>query len=858
VTHGIVEAQWDYFISYTQADQAWAEWIAWQLEDEGKRVLVQAWDMVPGTSWVHRMHEGVRLATRTIVVLSSDYIASIFGTAEWQAAWQRDPLGNQRKLIVLRVADCDRPGLLAGVVSVDLFSLDRTTARRRLREAVSGAATGRTKPEAEPAFPPDLRTALAEPQFPGALPPLWNVPSRNPNFTGRTVELDRLRAGLAAATTMTVHAMHGMGGVGKTQAAIEYAHRHANDYDLVWWINADKPSLIPDQLTTLCADLGLPSGADPDAAIRALHADLRQRRRWLLVFDNAEHYDDIRPLLPGGAGHVLVTTRRSGFRALGEVLDLDVLDRADAVALLRRRAPALTEMEADELAERLGDLPLALDQAAAYLDQTGTPAAQYLQLLRTRVPDVYTRGQPAGHRDTIATVWSVSLDQLRATAPAAVQLLDLCGWLGPEAVPLDLFADQSGLLPQPVATAAADPLLMTETVGALVDYSLARRTHDGLLLHRLVQAVTRHPVDQTDPHPLKLILSLLRAALPGNVVAPQNWSRWRQLLPHVLAATGHHDDARPLAAEDTAWLLNRAATYQQAHGQPAEARVLHERALRLDEAAYGPDHPHVASDLNSLGRVLRALGRPAEARALHERALRIREAALGPDHSEVATTLNSLGMAVRALGRPGEARVLHERSLRIDEAVWGPDHPDVARDLNNLGQALRDLGRPADARPLHERALHIREAAYGPNHPDVAKDLTNLGQALRDLGRPADARPLLERALHIREAAYGPAHPTVAAGLDNLGVALRDLGQPAEARPLLERALRIREAAYGAYHPDVATTLTNLGLALYDLGQRAEARPLLERALQITKAAHGPKDPRSASIGSALRDLELQ
>jgi len=796
--------RWDFFVSYTQADRAWAEWIAWQLEQDGYQVLIQAWDMVAGVNWVHLMQEGIRGAGRTIAVLSPAYLESVFGTAEWEAAWRDDPLGEQRKLLVFRVGECDRPGLLGGVVSVDLSGTDQAAARARIRDAVRGAVTGRAKPRTEPGFPPAARVRRGVPRFPGALPEVWNVPPRNPNFTGRRSELDRVRGLLAGNPAVTVHALHGMGGVGKTQTAIEYAHRYADDYDLVWWVGAEQQALVGDQLARLAEQVGLPPLPDPDAVLAAVCRELRGRDRWLLIFDNAEDPREIRPLLPGGAGHVLITTRRSGFRSLGGVLDLDTLGRPDAVMLLRSRAPELTEEQAGLLAGRLADLPLALDQAASYLDQTGMPAEEYLRLLDTRGADLHGRGHAAGHPGNVATVWSVSMDRLWETAPAAVQLLQLCAWLAPEPFPLDLFTGHSSLLPEPLAGVAADPVAFSDAVGALADYSLARRAGDTVVVHRLIQDVTRQRtagyVAAEASKPLETVLALLQADLPGEVSGiPENWPRWRALLPSVLTATAYHPDT---ASEGpAAWLLTRAGLYLSSQGRYAEALPLNQRALRIREAALGPDHPDVATDLNYLGWVLSDLGQSGEALPLHQRALRIHEAALGPDHPYVATGLNYVGRTLSDLGRSAEALALQQRALRIDEAALGPDHPYVATGLNQVGRALSDLGRPAEALALQQRALRIDEAALGPDHPYVATDLNQVGRALSDLGRPAEALPLHQRALRIDEAALGPDHPYVATDLNQVGRTLSDLGRPAEALPMHQRALRIHEAALGPDHP---------------------------------------------------------
>ena len=488
-------AGWDFFVSYTQADRAWAEWIAWVLEEDGHKVLVQAWDFVPGSNWIQGMQAGVARAERTIAVLSPAYLDSEYGTAEWEAAWASDPAGRQRKLLVTRIQQCDRPGLLSGVVSVDLFGRPEAEARARLRMMVSSAISGRAKPDVAPRFPG--RAVPREPRFPGALPRVWKVPARNPNFTGRGEELAALARALASGSTATVQSLRGMGGVGKTQLAIEFAYAHAGDYDLVYWIAAEEPATIADQFSALAGQLGLDPVPDPEVLQEQVHGGLRSVPGWLLVFDNADAVEDIRAWLPGGPlppgipGHVIVTTRRGGFAALGRVMELDVIDSPSAVMLLRTRVPDLAEDVAREIAEELGRLPLALEQAAAYLDKSGMPPRDYLGLLRRRAADLFARGQVSGRHETIATLWDIALERISGEDPAAVVLLELCAYLAPEPIPLDLFSLHADLLPEPLSSAATNELVFNEVIGTLVDYSLAKRTQTGLQLHRLVQGVIR-------------------------------------------------------------------------------------------------------------------------------------------------------------------------------------------------------------------------------------------------------------------------------------------------------------------------------------------------------------------------------
>jgi tetratricopeptide (TPR) repeat protein len=663
---------------------------------------------------------------------------------------------------------------------------------------------------------PKVREPVANPSPEPRFSRPWNIPARNPNFTGRDGLLERLHKELCAdGAVVSVHALRGMGGVGKTQLAIEYAHRFADEYDVAWWVPSEQPGLIPHHLARLGSALGMPETPELAALAEQVVARLRERPRWLLVFDNADDPEVLRPYLPGRSGHVVITTRRTGFSGLGQVLDVDILPRQESVALLHRRITILTDAQATELAEILGDLPLALEQTAAYLEVTRLPVDDCLRLILERTGDMLASGRVSGYEHTLATVWSLSLDRI-AGRPASVQLLELCAYTAPDAIPLDLFTQHGELLPPPLNAAVADRKAWADTIGVLVDYALLRRDGDTVSLHRLLQAALRHrrlslPVDADTFTPAAVVLNLLYADLPVEIEnAPENWPRWRRMLPHVLAGVGSSADDPPPNAEATSWLLDRTATYLQVHRQPAGALPLFERALAIDEATYGPDHSTVAVSLNNLANTLRDLGRPGEALSLLERALGIDEVTYGPDHSAVAVSPNNLAGALRDLGRPGEALSLLERALGIDEVTYGPNHSAVATRLNNLAIALHDLGRPGEALSLLERALSIGEVTYGPDHPVVSTRLNNLAIALHDLGRPGEALSLLERALGIGEVTYGPDHPVVSTRLNNLANALHDLGRSDEARPLWERALGILEAAYGPEHPHSELVRLNL------------------------------------------------
>jgi tetratricopeptide (TPR) repeat protein len=578
-----------------------------------------------------------------------------------------------------------------------------------------------------PAFLDTLRARIADPPPPASSARatlVGRVPRQNPNFVGREALLQQLTEDLLWSP-VAVQALHGTGGAGKTQLATEFAYRHRDDYDLIAWIDAENADLIPGQLADLAPPLGLP--ADPDAARAAtqvLGTLERTELAWLLVYDNAVRPLDLEPWLPRGGnprGDVIITSRETQWADLATTLDVDVMTHDEAVALLKTRVPDIDESVAGEIVAYLGRLPLAVDLAGGFLATNHTPPQRYLDMLRSagdEATSLFDKSQRIGYRHTIATVWEPTRADLEQASAAAAQLLRLCAFLAPEPIPLDLFTTHPQALPEPLASAAADPAAFENTVGEILRRSLARRDPAGLTLHRLLAATIRRRMTTDEREAaVGVVRELLYQRLPGKILdAPQNWSIWRFMLPHVLAATDIAVTHRG-EGDRTSWLLDRAATFLQTQGQAAAARPLLERALVIDEAAYGPDHPTVAAALSNLALVLKYLGQASAARPLLERALTIAEATYGPDHPTVAGLLGNLATTLQDLGQANAARPLLERALTIAEATYGPDHPTVATRLNNLATVLQDLGQAEAARPLLERALRINEATHGPDHP---------------------------------------------------------------------------------------------------------------------------------------------
>jgi tetratricopeptide (TPR) repeat protein len=794
-----------------------------QLEAAGYSTLLQAWDFRPGQDFLHQMQQATSTAGRTIAVLSPAYFGSKFGEAEWRAAFVKDPSGEAGLLVPVRVQPCEPPGLLASLVYIDLVDTDEATARRLL---LAGVGESGARPTSAP-FP---GVAGRTKRFPGQGPAISNLPARNPNFSGRDELLEYLHASLQAGSAAAVvprAGLHGLGGVGKTELALEFAHRFASDYDIAWWMPAEEPTSTIAALAALAGRLGVKEVADQQEMVAHLFDLLRGQDRWLLVYDNAERPDErLAGLLPpGGGGHVLVTSRWSAWGRQATPLRVDALTREESIAFLSERTGAVDQASLDELAELLGDLPLALEEAAAYLEETGVGLDEYLELVRTRAREMFGLDQPPddeqGDQRRVATVWSLSLERVHQGAPAAEALLSLCAFLASD-IPRGLPREQPQVLPERLAQAVSDPLVYNRMLSAVGRYSLATVSPATVGVHRLVQAVIQARLGNEDERAwADAAVRLLRASFPNDSWEVASWPTCERLLPHVLAASGHAERLA-VAGEQAGWLLDRSSRYLGGRGLYRQARPIAEQALAVTEAAIGPTDLEVAWRCDALGGVLQDLGDLRGARVRYERALAIGEAALGPGHPDVATWRSNLGGVLKDLGDLQGARVQRERALAIGEAALGPNHPKVATHRGNLGSVLQDLGDLAGARVQLERALAISEAALGPNHPETAIRRSDLGSVLQDLGDLAGARVQLERALEISEATLGPDHPTVGIRRNNLGSVLRDLGDLAGAQVQYKRALAIGEAALGSDHPNVAVYRGNLAAVAVELGESAE------------------------------------
>ena len=810
----------DFWLSYARRDQGWAEWIAWQLADTGYTVELDPWDQSDGRDFDAVIAVGLARADRVLILLSEAYYQ------RWSAsAAQPGPTWELDRLMAVRVEPVARgqvPADLHGLAYRDLFGLSE----RQAIEILFLTITEPVRATGLPAYsgrgtPGGLsRMGTARPRLPSALPPIWNIPPRNPAFTGRDALLAVLRESLLSGRPATVRARQGLAGLGTTQLAVEYAYRFASGYDLGWWIRADEPSRISEQFAGLAAQLGRTGpGMSEDDAAGVVLTYLREQGRWLLIFDDAEGPAAVLPWLPGGSGHVLITSRARGWAEVAATVEVDVLGRAESVALLRGRLPGLSLTDAGRLAEALGDLPLALAQAAGYMAATGMPSDEYLALLSSRASAVLDEGLPTSYPQSLVTVTRLAFGRLRNEDPLAARVVLVCANLAPEPIPTWWFVRATAFL------GANDALEWTATLSRISAHGLAALEDDGLRVHRLTQAILRDSPDQTEAAGARAdAVELLADNDPGDPLTPPIWAAWARLLPHLLAvdpAVTDHAGLRQLAC--------RAASYLLACGRTLDCLDLTGRLRERWRERLGPADPHALQVAGIFGQALRDLDISHDlARELDEDTLARSRRALGADHPDTLAAARSLAADLRLAGDLHRARELDEDTLARSRQVLGADHPDTLAAARSLAADLRLAGDLHRARELDEDTLARSRQVLGADHPDTLAAAAGLALDLQLLGQVQAARELDETTFARSRRVLGADHPGTLRSATRLATDLRMLGNAQAARELDEDTLARSRRVLGTSHRDTLDLAVNLAADLRLLGDAQAARDLEE------------------------------
>jgi tetratricopeptide (TPR) repeat protein len=681
-----------------------------------------------------------------------------------------------------------------------------------------------------------------------------NLPRRpSAVFVGRDTDLAALDEAAGSGVGVITQAIQGLGGIGKTELALHHAWQHKNDYPLVWWITADSPDNLDAGLAELAYRLHpvMKAVATAPEATQWARAWLQAHAGWLLVLDNVEDPQQVAALLAQlDRGRVLITTRRDvSWARLGATpLRLGLLARAESIDLLARLTGRDESEAADTLARELGDLPLALEQAGAYITERHSSISAYLTDLRNRPRRLLdTAGVTGAAERAVARVWDLTMTTITDRLPLAARLLEVLAWVAPDDLPRDLLT--------PIADDRAD---LDDALALLASYNMITLTGTTVSVHRLVQAVTRaHHTHQTNiadtptGHPgLTAGQMLTQAAPPDPRTNVAGWPRWRALLPHVDALADHLPETTDDAA--VSYLLNVTALYQHGQGQLPAAITKVERAHTSYRRILDEDHPDTLASANNLAYTYQAAGRLDEAIALHKATHTSYRRILGEDHPQTLTSANNLAGAYRAAGRLDEAIALHEATHTARRRVLGEDHPDTLSSANNLALAYREAGRLDEAITLYEVTHTACRRVLGEDHPDTLTSTHNLAGAYQAAGRLDEAITLHEATHTAYRRVLGEDHPDTLSSANILAYTYQAAGLLDEALALHEATHTARRRFLGEDHPDTLSSANNLATAYQAAGQLDEAVALYEATHTSCRQVLGEDHPDTLASANNL------
>jgi len=636
------------------------------------------------------------------------------------------------------------------------------------------------------------------------------LPSRPAPLAGREDLLRRLDGLLTSGEGPRTVVLSGLGGVGKTTVAVEYAHWHLAEVGIAWLVPAEGPALLAAGLGELAVQAGARSAADSRDPVASVHAVLAAYpAEWLLIFDNAPDEAQVgRFLPPAGRGRVLINSQSQHWPGR-HVLDVPVLDATAAAGYLISRTGDPDTEAAAALADELGGLPLALEQAAGYIQAAGLNLEGYLSLYRERRASLLARGSTSRHPDSVTTTLGLALSRLDDQAPAGAGLLRLMACLAPEPVPLGLLlpagADLAGVdaaIAAALGPVAADPLAAADAVAALRQYSLATPAGHGMILvHRLVQAVTLDQMPAPAADAWKGAAGLLvQAAIPDNPRQPGNWPACAALLPHAQAALA----ADSHGMEQMTIYLTSRRNYEAAAGlQRARAAAL--------EHSRGTDDPAALRARAELAALTALTGDPAAASSILTPLLPALERILGPDDDATLSARHNAAASILMAGDTTGALAQFEIVLRIRERVLGPEHPSTLTTRAVIADVTGEFAHdPATARDMYATLLPAFERSYGPDDTSTLLARARLARWTGGAGDPAAARDILAALLPDRERISGAGYPDTLDVRASLARWTEEAGDPAAARDMLSAAMPLFDDTLGTDHPDTQAARRHL------------------------------------------------
>jgi tetratricopeptide (TPR) repeat protein len=790
-------------IKYYPEDQSWAEWLTALLSESGFNVrqlrLSDPVGDVPNSASGPLDSLEADGATPTLSVVSATYLGR-HGQPEAgrkaavrEASHAGDPDRTRPGYAVYVTVTPPSPDFPAAS-SISLVDANEFGAARRL-----GVLLGMADAPRLPAM-----AGVPAPRFPGAEPKLVKANARNPRFTGREVDISELRTQLRTAGTTVVVApvaLQGLGGVGKTQVALEYLHRFKSDYDLIWWVECGQAQFIDAQLADLADRLteAFPIAPPADATVEekarfvlnllARPRGTRPIEDWLLIYDNAEDIEAVTPWLPRGGGHTLITSRNGAWAERAIPIEVEVFTRQESVAHLRRVVPGISSIEADQVAEALGDLPLAIETAAVWLKDTDYRVADYLRELESHTTRALELVQlPGGYPRGVAAAWDPSLNLLRERSPAAMRLLQLCSVMAPNIARELIYSQGMATILKPYDASLSEPMVIGRVVREASRLALLKidPAAGQIQIHRLVQAVVRGRMTDDELAGVQRdVQYVLVATRPSNEVDdPEAWSRYRIIWPHLgpsQAMVSDKEEVRQLSVDRVRYLwvvsdLDRAAevadTVTQrwaelaAIAKPEGAQIIRKQRLQLEF---------------NLANVRRSQSRFTEAAALDERVLAEQTELVGVDHPHTLTTASSYAADLKALGRYREALAMDERTCPAWAELYGEDHRRAIDAAHNLAISYRLIGNGADSLRMDITTLDRYRATIGTRHPNALRSAGNVARDLIEAGEYAEAVTRAQAVHRLCVESLGARSPVTLDAQVLLGIALRSAGRYEEA-----------------------------------------------------------------------------
>ncbi|WP_405997153.1 FxSxx-COOH system tetratricopeptide repeat protein [Streptomyces sp. NBC_00829] len=836
----------DVYISYVPQDRTWADWIRAVLEGAEFRVHLAQEGTDEGSRLKTETERGVESTSHTLTVMSAAYLRSSRFRTTWETVFSPDRLGNRRHLVPVRIEEVP----LNAPFTDRLVDLTRCDTDDVARETLLRAFDAPSEPQPRAHFTGADRLA---PRYPGAEPPVWSVPLRTTSFTGRTELLETIRERLRTGNQAIL--LRGMGGVGKTLLAQEFAHRYKGDYDIVWHIQAEQRNLAVEQYAAMARPLRLAERKNPTDAARAVRDALdlgEPYHRWLLILDNADEAGSLTDFLARGrSGHVLVTSQRSeGWSKYAETVEVGVFSRQESISHLRRRLPDCGPEEANLVADALGDLPIAVEQAAAGIKQTGLGPREYIRLLQRPTAGTEERGegdQVADFNKATGGTWDFAIGRLRENYPPAVRLLQLCSYFSPEPISMDLLEGIE------IARALGGGRTVARAYQELSRFALVRvdRKARSVQVHRLVQLSMRHSMtEQEQEDAREVVYRALVAARPGkdDPEDPNTWDQYRIIWPHLgtpWSLSTPDDGVRELIVDRVRQLRRR--------GEFAQAMELSERCVTGWCSDGDPDERWTLHMRFQIANILRAQGKYEESLALDEEVLERQLSVFGDkDDQHVLMTTSSIAADLRGLGRFSEALAYDRETHQRYSDVYGEDHPRTLTAANNLAVSLRASGDYYAACDLDRKTFETREEILLPDHPLTIESAVNLGRDLRDCGDYGASVSLLKRAHErcLRNVELTEGAPTVLNTVKGLAGSLRGAGRPAEAEQFTRNVLSHTPEVEGGDSPDRLLLEMNLASDLMALNREDEALELVRRVHDGLRHSLGEEHPSTVACSA--------